>query len=96
MVTVGLNLFRLRRDLDADFWIQQGGEEIANSLEQLSRFNERVAKNVILFVGDGMSVPTVTSARWYKEQQLNNNFKNPESGSLTFEKFPFVGLSKVR
>ena len=57
--------------------------------------NDRVAKNVIIFVGDGMSLPTVTSSRWYKEQQGNNNFKNPESGSLIFEQFPFLGLSKV-
>ena len=30
--------------------------------------NENIAKNIIIFVGDGMSIPTVTAARVLKGQ----------------------------
>ena len=30
--------------------------------------NENIAKNIIIFVGDGMSIPTVTAARVFKGQ----------------------------
>jgi alkaline phosphatase len=60
--------------------------------------NTNLAKNVILFVGDGMSLPTVTAARIYKAQyegrQLGAKI-NGEESYLTFEKLPHVGLSKV-
>ena len=50
------------------------------------------AKNVILFVGDGMSLTTVTAARIY-EGQLR---KQPgEENQLSFEKFPHTAFSKT-
>lgn len=54
--------------------------------------NTKVAKNVILFLGDGMGVSTVTAGRIYKGQ-LNGKFG--EENVLEFEKFPNVALSKV-
>lgn len=51
-----------------------------------------VAKNVILFLGDGMSIPTLTAARIYLGQ-LNND--SGEEQQLSFEKFPHTALSKV-
>lgn len=48
------------------------------------------AKNVILFVGDGMSIPTVTATRIYQGQLLGGS---GEEHSLSFDQFPFVGLS---
>lgn len=56
--------------------------------------NERVAKNIIIFIGDGMSNPTLTAARIYKAQR-NGNMKTPESEYLTFERFDHMGHSKV-
>lgn len=50
------------------------------------------AKNVILFVGDGMGVSTVTAAR-ILEGQLRG--KTGEENSLSFEKFPYLALSKT-
>ena len=41
-------------------------------------------------IGDGMSIPTVTAARVYKGQQSQS------TESLSWEKLPYVGLSKVR
>lgn len=51
-----------------------------------------MAKNIIFFLGDGMSVPTVTASRIY-EGQLRGIIG--ERNRLEFEKFEYVGLSKV-
>lgn len=48
--------------------------------------NNKIAKNVILFVGDGMGPNTVTASRIYK---------HGERGRLIFEMFPHMGLLKV-
>lgn len=53
----------------------------------------RKAKNVILFLGDGMSITTLTAARILKGQLAR---ESGEEGSLFFEKFPRVALIKVR
>jgi alkaline phosphatase len=50
------------------------------------------AKNVILFVGDGMGISTITAAR-ILEGQLNG--ENGEEHQLSFESFPFAGLAKT-
>lgn len=50
------------------------------------------AKNVILFVGDGMGVSTVTSAR-ILEGQLKGMLG--EENVLSFGDFPFAGLAKT-
>ena len=54
--------------------------------------NINVAKNVILFLGDGVGVSTVTAARILKGQLQNHP---GEEDSLSFEAFPNIGLSKV-
>lgn len=51
------------------------------------------AKNVILFLGDGMSIPTLTATRAYIGQKRN---ESGEEASLSFDQFPFTALSKVR
>ncbi|WP_427981529.1 alkaline phosphatase [Agarivorans sp.] len=51
------------------------------------------AKNIILFVGDGMGMSTVTAARI-----LEGQMQNPDGGEehkLSFENFPFTGLAKT-
>lgn len=40
-----------------------------------------------------MSIPTVTAARIYAGQLLK---QDGENNQLSFDKFPYVGLSKVR
>jgi alkaline phosphatase len=50
------------------------------------------AKNIILFVGDGMGISTTTAARIYEGQQLG---LDGEEHELFFERFPNVALSKV-
>lgn len=50
------------------------------------------AKNVILFIGDGMGVSTITAARIYAGQSRG---VDGESYSLTMETLPNVALSKT-
>ena len=50
------------------------------------------ARNVILFVGDGMSVPTITAAR-ILDGQLRK--VDGESNKLAVDTFPYVALSKT-
>tara|TARA_R110001632_G_scaffold189881_2_gene310429 strand:- start:8013 stop:9896 length:1884 start_codon:yes stop_codon:yes gene_type:complete len=50
------------------------------------------AKNVILFVGDGMGISTVTAAR-ILDGQLKGN--PGEENQLSFDKFAFSGLAKT-
>ena len=51
-----------------------------------------LAKNVILFVGDGMGVSTVTAARILDGQQRG---ESGEENLLHFERFPYTALSKT-
>lgn len=51
------------------------------------------AKNIVLFVGDGMSIPTMTAARIYEGQSRG---VDGESNVLSFEELlPYTALSKT-
>lgn len=70
---------------EGEYWRGTAQDILRNQLHK-NELNMNVAKNVIMFLGDGMSIPTLTAARVYlggEEQQLS------------FEKFPYVGLSKT-
>jgi alkaline phosphatase len=55
--------------------------------------NTGKAKNVILFVGDGMSIPTITAARIFDGQKKG---VDGESNKLAFEALlPYAALSKT-
>lgn len=51
-----------------------------------------VARNLVMFLGDGMSVPTLTAARTLLGQRRGSS---GEEAQLAFEAFPTVGLAKV-
>ncbi|KAL4698180.1 hypothetical protein H8957_000933 [Semnopithecus entellus] len=72
------------------FWNRQAAEALgaAKKLQPI----QKVAKNLILFLGDGMGVPTVTAARILKGQK--NGKLGPET-PLAMDHFPYVALSKT-
>jgi Alkaline phosphatase len=72
------------------FWKTEAQKKLRQHLEK--KLNENVAKNLIIFLGDGMSIATITSSRIYSGQKMG--FSGEES-VLSFEEFPHVGLSKV-
>ena len=49
---------------DAEYWRLLGEEEIVASLTAAAKILPTHAKNVIVFMGDGMSNPTITAARY--------------------------------
>lgn len=53
---------------------------------------EPKAKNVILFIGDGMGISTITAARIYEAQKRG---ETGEENQLSFEKFDNVALVKT-
>jgi alkaline phosphatase len=71
----------------AERWFRQGAERA----HQLGAGNAN-AKNIILFVGDGMSLTTVSAARIYEGQQRQ---QTGEENQLSFERFPFTAFSKT-
>ncbi|OXA59949.1 alkaline phosphatase [Folsomia candida] len=75
-----------------DFWKQSAQKELVK--KRLIRPIEGQAKNVIFYLGDGMSVPTVTAARIFKGQQVDK-LQFGEEGELHMDTFPFVGTSKT-
>jgi alkaline phosphatase len=54
--------------------------------------NTRRARNVILFVGDGMGVTTITAARVFEGQMRG---AGGEENFLSFERFPYLAHSKT-
>ncbi|WP_028111807.1 alkaline phosphatase [Ferrimonas kyonanensis] len=70
-------------------WYQQSQQTLNNKLAPETRTK---AKNVILFVGDGMGVSTLTAARILEGQQQG---LQGEDNALSFEKFDHTALVKT-
>ncbi|NWX58649.1 PPBT protein, partial [Promerops cafer] len=79
------------REKDPEYWRRQAQETLRNAL-RLQRLNQNVAKNLILFLGDGMGISTVTAARILKGQLQHGQ---GEESLLEMDKFPFVALAKT-
>ncbi len=76
-------------------WYQQGEAQIAKNMataKSADNIATQQAKNIILFIGDGMGISTVTAARILAGQQQG---KPGEENSLFFETFPHLALSKT-
>ncbi|XP_002020239.2 alkaline phosphatase [Drosophila persimilis] len=70
----------------AEYWQGLAHQTLDQQLESKLRLNTQLAKNVMLFLGDGMSIPTLTAGRVYL---------GGEEKQFSFEQFPYVGLSKT-
>lgn len=75
---------------NAEYWLQSGRKAIERA-KNLKPINGH-AKNVILFLGDGMDITTVTAARILEGQQRG---EPGEENLLSFERFPYTCLSKT-
>jgi len=80
-------------DENSNFWRNWGEEELDKAINKKEIKN--VAKNVILFIGDGMSLPTVAAARILKGQKSSSSNEEGFNEALSWESFPNVGLSKT-
>lgn len=82
--------FPVKRTETPETWRRDGLAAIARS-KNLD-FKKRKAKNVILFVGDGMGITTLAAARIMEGQMRG---ESGEENLLSFEQFPFSALSKT-
>ncbi len=71
-------------------WYAAGQQAVQEA--RALKSNPNHARNVILFVGDGMGIVTVTASRIF-EGQLRG--ESGEENVLSFERFPYVALSKT-
>ena len=75
---------------EEDPWFASGRAAIRNAAPIVA--DRPAARNVILFVGDGMGIATVTAARILEGQRMGGT---GEEHSLSFDAFPHVALSKT-
>lgn len=83
---------KLPEQQTSNSWYQQGNKSIENKLSYLDMSQAGKAKNIILFVGDGMGISTLTAARILQGQIQG---QTGEENYLSFERFPFSGLAKT-
>ncbi|XP_004427843.1 PREDICTED: intestinal-type alkaline phosphatase-like [Ceratotherium simum simum] len=75
---------------DPDFWNRQAAQALDTAKKVLPI--QTAAKNLIIFLGDGMGVPTVTATRILKAQM--DGKLGPET-PLAMDNFPYLALSKT-
>jgi alkaline phosphatase len=75
---------------NASFWREQARLSIEEALRR--RDNTRIAKNVIMFLGDGMGVSTVTAGRIRKGQAKG---ELGEDLLTEMEQLTYLGLAKT-
>lgn len=77
------------QEKDPTYWHNVAQSELEAALLERQR---GVAKNVILFLGDGMGPTTVTAGRILAGQMKG---KRGEETTLSFDQFPYTGLSRT-
>uniref|UniRef100_A0A096M6R2 alkaline phosphatase n=1 Tax=Poecilia formosa TaxID=48698 RepID=A0A096M6R2_POEFO len=80
----------IEEELHPEYWNNKAKQALHTALNVQP--NVHKAKNLILFLGDGMGIPTVTAARILKGQLEGNS---GEEGSLVMDTFPHLALSKT-
>ncbi|ESO83615.1 hypothetical protein LOTGIDRAFT_236474 [Lottia gigantea] len=81
---------KLVQSEDGSIWNERAQKDLKDSLNLVPNLNK--AKNVILFLGDGMGINSVSAARLYKAQLTQ---QEEGTSTLAFEKFPYIALSKT-
>lgn len=84
------NEFPVKREESPATWRRDGW----NAIDKAKRLKigKKRPKNVILFIGDGMGISTLTAARIFQGQLRG---ESGEENRLSFEDFPFSALSKT-
>ncbi|KAG5683694.1 hypothetical protein PVAND_012960 [Polypedilum vanderplanki] len=67
-----------------EYWVSQGQDKLKELVNR--KYNNNNAKNVIFFLGDGMSITTISAAR---------TLLGGEEKNLYFDNFPYTGYSKT-
>ncbi|XP_055525364.1 alkaline phosphatase-like [Wyeomyia smithii] len=72
-------------EVEKQYWIDNGQQLLQEQLSK-NHLNLGVARNLIIFIADGMSITTQTATRV---------FMGGEQMQLSFEQFPYAGLAKT-
>lgn len=91
VLAVGAGLAAADREGSNDYWLSREAQTL-KSVRAEQPINGR-AKNVILFLGDGMGISTVTAARILAGQKINP--AGGEEFQLNMEKLPYAAFSKT-
>ncbi|KAL4227487.1 hypothetical protein ACF0H5_012931 [Mactra antiquata] len=81
---------KLELQTDGSKWSREGVDEVYRMVNKQT--NTKVAKNIILFIGDGMGVTTMTAAR-ILDGQLKG--QSGEDNKLYFETYDHTSLAKT-
>ncbi|CAH0399763.1 unnamed protein product [Chilo suppressalis] len=81
----------IKETYDRHYWYAQAQETLQKRLQYAADKNP-VAKNIILVVGDGMSLTTATAARILRGQRRG---QTGEDTDLAWDTFPAVALAKT-
>ncbi|CAN8022159.1 unnamed protein product, partial [Ixodes persulcatus] len=90
----GLSFFPVpdaEKEGKSSFWFDQGMSDIEARLKL--QHGTGLAKRVVIFLGDGMGLSTVTAARIYKGQKQRK--ASGEESVLSWDAFPHVSLSRT-
>ncbi len=83
-------MYPVKRVETPETWRRDGWNAI--DMAKKTKIRTKKAKNVILFLGDGMGISTLTAARIFEGQMRG---ESGEENRLSFEEFPFSALSKT-
>ncbi|WP_119978854.1 alkaline phosphatase [Shewanella algidipiscicola] len=91
LVTMAANSAMLPSVQSNSPWFTDSAQRV---MDKANLTTKTQAKNVILFVGDGMGISTLTAARIYQGQQITGN-QGGEENALSFERFNHTALVKT-
>ncbi|KAJ9595525.1 hypothetical protein L9F63_013290 [Diploptera punctata] len=78
---------------DRNYWYEMARTAIRRRLQESTLLEpQQFAKNVILFVGDGLGMTTLTASRILKGQRHG---RSGEEENLVWDHFPAVSLARV-
>lgn len=72
-------------ELQKEFW-QKSGQNLLKSQLEKNHVNTKMAKNLVIFIGDGLDLATQMATRVYL---------GGENYELSFETFPYTGLART-
>lgn len=75
-----------------DFWERRAHAHFHFASRLFPHLSQRRAKNVILFLGDGMGSQSVAAARFYKAHKEK---RYGEAARMNFERWPFSTLCRT-
>lgn len=72
------------KEVESSYWKNIGQGVVHENIVKETK--TKIAKNLIMFIGDGLSVGTITASRAYLGDTADNLF---------FETFPYTGMAKT-